>query len=290
MPNLKQFAQRQMQALRRLTYRPELIGVARVLHVSGPLKWIYWRLTAPSGGIYSACIRDTEAKFYARTPGEWRKMEGTYTGGREVFLPVLVSRLRRGDVFYDIGANIGEYTVFAAKAVGGEGSVFAFEPEQSNYRRIEAHLELNGLRNARAFNVALGEKCGEMFLEVAGFLNSQCRLVERAPAASAQTERVKVMTGDGIRRTEQLPVPNAVKIDVEGYEYYVLKGLRNTLADPVCRLVCCEVHPSRLPAGIQPAQVAGFIQSLGFSHIERFERGTEVHLICTKPGASREPT
>ena len=53
-----------------------------------------------------------------------------------------------GDVFYDIGANIGIYTVLAAHRTGGEGRVFAFEPHAGNFARLLEHIEINGLQDS----------------------------------------------------------------------------------------------------------------------------------------------
>ncbi len=270
------------RTLKRLTYRPELVAAARFLRISGTLKEIYGWLARPRNGIYKARLGEVEALFLVSSAGELRRMEGTYTGGEEIFLKSLLSLLRPGDVFYDVGGNIGEYSVFAAKVVGDGGSVFAFEPEPTNYESIEAHLKLNQLRNVRAFNVALGEQCGVMTLNVRGFQNTQCQLTLSEPEPGVQTKRVKVVSGDEIREAEELPVPNAVKIDVEGFEYSVLKGLRTSLMSPDCRLILCEIHPSRLPNGVNPEAVIELIKSMGFSFVETFRRGSELHLICSK--------
>ena len=269
-------------ALRRLSYRPEVVAVARSLHIAPFLKRAYCYVAAAPDDIFKARVSGIEARFFARTPGEWRRLEGTYAGAEEVFLQTLVSTLRPGQIFYDVGSNIGEYAVFLAKAVGSEGKVVAFEPVRDSYERIQAHARLNELANVRAYHLALADKPGEMKLEVGGFLNRQSRLVEAGSAGNGTSETVEVTTGDRLRERDGLPIPNAVKIDVEGYEYQVLKGMKQTLEHPSCTLLCCEVHPARLPAPLRPEDVAAAIRGLGFSQIEVIERGTELHLICRK--------
>jgi hypothetical protein len=66
-----------------------------------------------------------------------------------------------------------------------------------------------------------------------------------------------------------------VKIDVEGYECAVLRGLSRTLAAPQCEIVCCEIHPHLLPRGIEPHDVMRLLKSLGFTRIDiESHRGT----------------
>lgn len=265
---------------RRVTYRPELISVARLFHLSGFLKRLYWRVAAPPDAVFLARVGGVEAKFFAKTPGDWRRIEGTYTCGKETFFDVLMFALRSGDTFYDVGSNIGEYAVFASKIVGDAGVVVPFEPERGNYQRILDHVRLNNLSNVRPFNLALGERCKEALLEVNGFSNTQCRLVVGMP--SGPTQSVKVVSGDAIRKEKGLPFPNAIKMDIEGYEFHALEGLKETLAHPACRLLCCEVHPTRLPSTVSLRQVMEFIRERGFRRIDEYKRGTELHLVCRK--------
>ena len=270
-----------MNALRRLSYRSEVVALARSLHLSGLLKGLYFRWTAPPDRVFRTKIFGIETLFYGKTPGEWRMLESLPVG-EEDFLSALTSTLRPGDVFYDVGSNIGEFVLVLARVVGKQGQVIAFEPESDNYQRLREHITLNELTNVRAFRKALGEMTGKLKLIVEGFRNTQSRLVNSDMATDGDAREVEVLSGDEIRKAENLPLPQAVKIDVEGFEYSVLKGLRNSLGDPSCRLLCCEVHPTRLPAPIQSEQVLEFIGVLGFSKIERLQRGTQLHLICRK--------
>jgi FkbM family methyltransferase len=208
----------------------------------------------------------------------------------EQFLQVLVSSLRLGDVFYDIGSSIGFYAIPLAKVVGNQGQVIAFEPESGNYQRLVEHIKLNGLSNVRAFRNALGEQSGKGRLLVAGSRNLQSKLIGSSHETVRDTQVVEVTGGDDFRKAGNLPLPGAVKIDVEGSEFVVLKGLSNTLRDPTCQLLCCEVHPSLLPPGVKPEAVLALIGSLGFTHVESCPRGSEIHVIARKGASGHGPS
>ena len=80
-----------------------------------------------------------------------------------------------------------------------------------------------------------------------------------------------------------MPIANAVKIDVEGYEYSVIKGLEKILTSSACRVLCCEIHVGLFPEGITEEKIMETIKSFGFVKINTFERGfSAYHIIATK--------
>jgi Methyltransferase FkbM domain len=78
-------------------------------------------------------------------------------------------------------------------------------------------------------------------------------------------------------------MPHAVKIDVEGFEYAVLRGLCGTLASPTCRLICIEIHPEALPSGVGAETITELLRSLGFGQFKTERRDTELHVVAVKP-------
>jgi FkbM family methyltransferase len=137
-------------------------------------------------------------------------------------------RLAPGDVCVDVGAHIGYYTLLASRLVGEAGHVYAFEPSPANYRALRENLELNGVANVTARNVALARSEGEGVLnEGPGTNTGRATLrpvrVERDAgwpqvAVQVRTFATEVPAGD----LERIRV---VKIDVEGYELDVLHSL-----------------------------------------------------------------
>jgi FkbM family methyltransferase len=222
------------------------------------------------------------ARFYVHS--DWVAADLKSFGGERKLLEHLASMLKPGDVVYDIGANMGLYAVFLAQAVGAQGQVIAFEPEPHYCERLRGNAALNGLRNIRVSCLALGEHSGELELLPSQVGIAAPRVAELPPDGERGRagRKVQVVEGDRLVEIEDLPLPRAVKIDVEGHEYAVLKGLRRTLSTPLCQIVCCEVHPGLLPPGLGPGEILGFLKSCGFTRFDVFPRATEQHVLAIR--------
>jgi FkbM family methyltransferase len=276
--------------LKRVTYRPEVKALARALGLGKTLRGWYFRCALPSNGIVEHQVGGVTGRFYIRTPGELRNLDPAGCAQREQkILELLIASVQEGDVFFDVGANVGLYTVMLAKAVGKRGQVIAFEPMRESFAHLQDNLILNGLTNVRCFQNALGESAGEAKLYL-GEENADSSLVGHPAGKDLGWEAVSVVRGDEFVEAKNLPSPRVVKVDVEGYEYAALQGLKRTLAAPGCRLVCCEVHPRLLPPDVKPQSVFALLRSLGFVHIGVSRRGDTYHAICRKtclPGGGR---
>lgn len=270
-----------MNPLRRLSYYGGLTKLARVLHISAAFRKLYYRMVVPADQVLQVHVAGVELKFYVRTPVELRELERP-TYNEEDFFAALLSVLRTGDVLFDIGSNLGKFAIPFAKVVGENGRVVAFEPEAQSFARLKENVQLNGLSNVLVFRKALGEQDGLGKLLVLGKTNDGSSLLPVPGTSSAVSENVDLVQGDRLRVTEGLPVPRAVKVDVEGYEYFVLQGLKRTLSDRRCVLTCCEVHHQFFPPGITVDLIEALIRSCGFSSVEMRSRGGELHMIARK--------
>lgn len=149
-------------------------------------------------------------------------------------LPVqreIARRLQLGDVFYDVGANIGFFSLIAGRLVGEKGCVCAFEPHPQNAATVRDNAKLNGLTNVRVFEVAVGQESRRDELIVTdwdggGALSTS----DLKPTKPIHRIPVQVVRLDEFIATARLPQPTFVKIDVEGLEMEVIRGMTETIA------------------------------------------------------------
>jgi FkbM family methyltransferase len=140
--------------------------------------------------------------------------------------------LRPGDIYVDVGANIGLFTVIAASRVGRLGHVWAFEPCFTTFTRLFENVALNRLRNVTCFQIALSDTIGQLDLRVSldGY-DAWNSLAEPYVGGRYITESVECTTWDTFAQVHELVGRvTMMKIDVEGWESRVLRGARETLS------------------------------------------------------------
>ncbi len=181
----------------------------------------------------------------------------------------LVSNIEQDDVFYDVGANVGLYSCLVASVVNHP--VIAFEPHPGNANRLQENARVNDAR-IKVFECALSDATGEAELTVTlEKIGSAGHTLLTCDDEADDTVPVTRERGDDFIAAEDVPAPTVLKIDVEGTEYEVLKGLDSSLARSQCRLVYCETHPDRLSSrGRGVVDVAETLEGYGFSITERF--------------------
>ncbi len=158
-------------------------------------------------------------------------------GDREIALgtyeaPVqqaLIENVERGGVVYDIGANIGYFTMLAARRVGPAGQVYAFEPVARNAAAIERSARLNGFDAVEVFERAVGAAGGIAELNLARHIGGAMLASVGAPPDRSGSVDVEVVALDEFVDALGLRPPSLVKIDVEGAELDVLRGMTGTL-------------------------------------------------------------
>lgn len=140
--------------------------------------------------------------------------------------------LRPGDVFLDVGANVGLFTLLAARHVGGSGKVHAFEPVRKTHARLIENVRLNGLTNVTCHCIALSDTIGEATITVAGEgFDAWNSLGKPYMGGVVGTETVATTTLDEfVERHSLTGRISAIKIDVEGWESRVLAGANRTLS------------------------------------------------------------
>lgn len=273
--------------LKRIAYNPFLVRLSRFMGLRRWLRKIYYKLSVPEGKIIKIRFEGINASFNVGNPVDLRSVEVPFQkgvlGDERLVLETLLQTLQSGDVVYDIGAHIGVHTIFMAKRVGKNGWVIAFEPEVHSFEILQENVSLNDLENVKPIQIALGDRLGEGMLYWGGVIGGFSLM---GPLKNSLGQEIKIMPGDMLVKDENLPLPRVVKIDVEGYEYYVITGLQNTLSNKICKMVCCEIHPTLLPSNIKPNMVIDLLKSYGFNRIETHPRGVTFHVFCYKGWAS----
>jgi FkbM family methyltransferase len=170
-------------------------------------------------------------------------------------------RVHEGAVVLDIGANVGMYTLLMARWVGPAGKVFAFEPAMQTADKLQRHVIMNQLANrVEVIRTAVGNAVGE----VTFYYSAECSgnaSVAASAVPGGHSQLVPVTTVDVFCQTRAI-VPTFLKIDVEGFEAYVLDGALETIQQHTPDLLI-ETHPRLWPQlGLSREYVADRLASL----------------------------
>ncbi len=206
----------------RLLRKPlNLIPTSAVLPVlQGPLRGTRWITGSASHGCWLGSYEYSKQLAFAKA-------------------------VHSADVVYDVGANVGFYTLLASRLVGRQGRVYSFEPFPNNIAVLNRHLRLNDVTNATVFEAAVADKPGHMRF-AQGELHQEGRLSETGSI------KVRVVSLDDLVLSGLAQPPQLMKIDVEGAELQVLHGAAMILREykPVIFLAthgkavhrdCCEL-------------------------------------------------
>ncbi len=166
--------------------------------LQGPLRGYRWRAGASNHGCWLGSYEQEKQELFAST-------------------------ITPGSVVYDVGANVGFYTLLASELVGDSGRVIAFEPLPRNVELLRDHIHINNLSNVEVIDAAVADRMGSASFDD-----------QRNPSMGqlSETGRMEVRTValDDLVQGGTIPPPNFIKIDVEGAEEAVLKGSEGILA------------------------------------------------------------
>ncbi|MDB5109932.1 MAG: hypothetical protein JWR67_1046 [Mucilaginibacter sp.] len=137
--------------------------------------------------------------------------------------------LKKGDTALDIGANIGLQSLRMSQAIGMEGKVYAFEPLEYLQKKFNKNISLNKAANVILFPFALSDKQDEINFKIDSHSWNQGAFSLDNQNSGHETQKVTVKVADEIPELQLLDKITLIKIDVEGFEYHVLQGLKQTL-------------------------------------------------------------
>ena len=178
-----------------------------------PLRFIPAEMTGP---ILQGKLRGTKWIVGSANHGCW-------LGSYEYEMRFLFEKtVTEGSIVFDIGANVGVYTLLASVLVGSEGQVLAFEPAPANTSYLKRHLRLNRMTNVTVIERAVTDSNGVTSFD--NGLNSSMGFI--SPQGQVQ---VKTVSLDELISKGEIPTPDFMKIDVEGAEMLVLSGAMSML-------------------------------------------------------------
>jgi|GEM_PF-770667 len=233
-------------------------------------------------------IRSGESKLICRLT-DWIPwniyLHGSYIV-EESYEKFLLETAAQCNTIFDVGANIGYYTVqFARKT---DGTVYAFEPMDYQYDTLLRNLELNSLDNVKPIKKIVSDREGKERIYFSGMENTAASSVVNE---TDEFESIPSISLDKFCASNQIGQIDLIKIDVEGYELHVLKGLEKMLKHQKVSHLFIEIVERHLnKAGTYAKEVFNFLkqnQYEGFSiktgDLEPYQSGSDESLVYFKP-------
>lgn len=199
-----------------------------------------------AAGVTALQVDDKQMRF--QTPNrmtQWR-VESLFT--KEPDTIEWLRGMKPGEVLVDVGANVGMYSIFSA--VMQDVRVYAFEPESQNYALLNSNIALNKLSGkVVAFPLALSDRSGADALYLSDFSpGGSCHSFgeqvgfDLKPRGSAFAQGAFSVPLDQLVGAGSVPVPDHIKLDVDGFEHKVIDGARETLRNPKVKSVLVELN------------------------------------------------
>lgn len=198
---------------------------------------------------------------------------------------ILKSLNLQGKTVYDVGGYIGITSMFFSRNVGDSGHVITFEPLPDNFSKILENISINNISNVRAINKGVGQHKETKEMAVWPSCTAMASIDDSIKSKilsqyGCYEVEIEIDSIDNVISLNNLPKPDFIKIDVEGYEFSVLLGMKQTIQKYKPDLFI-EIHGSDIEAKIQNAkQVAEFLinQDYKLFHVET---GNEIKLEDT---------
>jgi FkbM family methyltransferase len=179
--------------------------------------------------------------------------------------------IRRGMTVLDLGANIGYFTLIAAKLVGPEGKVFAFEPEPANFSLLQRNVNINGYENVTLVQKAVSDKNGveELYLCSDSWGHSLCSFKRDEDLISVPVTSLDQFFSDDI-------AIDFIKMDIEGAEGKAVQGMERILGKGDVKVMIIEVHREELERqGSSFRQLWDKLTTFGFQSCEMNDKTTK---------------
>lgn len=202
--------------------------IKTVSHQERPLKFVLSKILIRAGISHFFTIKRNgyRLRFYPSAVSRVLWISNNY---ENPILSFVHDYLRRGDKMIDAGANIGLVTLEASLIVGQHGKIYSIEAHPKTFGFLKGNIVLNNFTNIESFNIALGEKRGEIIFSNK-ISDDQNSVANEESGITVPSRSLDDLVDSSV---------DLLKIDVEGYEKFVLMGSKNLLKTTKC--VCFEV-------------------------------------------------
>jgi FkbM family methyltransferase len=197
--------------------------------------------------------------FYKYLPGIYKSLYFFYkniSDGKRIKL--LRNIIKKGDTILDIGGNIGFYSIVMAKLSGDKGHIHVFEPNPENFKRLQ--FNTRGYKNIKNYNIAVGQKDGVIKMYCSKYLN-----VDHQTYNSGENrEEIKVNCSALDSLFDETIKINVIKIDIQGFDYYAVQGMKNIINRAGNIFILGELWPYGLKkAGSSVNEYLSYLESMG---------------------------
>jgi FkbM family methyltransferase len=238
-------------------------GITNIPGLTGLHKALY-RIIEPKGIIQ---IHVQGSKMYVNSRDKAIVHSLITKGIWEEFETELISKLiKPGDTVVDIGANIGYYTLIAAKTVGNDGRVYSFEPEPNNYELLVKNVKINDYTNAITVQKALSNKRGKLtlFMDKTNFgahsLSQKNIISQKGGFVTVETTTLDDFFGN----FEKDSKIDFIKMDAEGAEGLIVEGAQGILKQNKIKILMEFWVYGLKNLGTDPSELLHDLQDRGF--------------------------
>ena len=204
----------------------------------------------------------------------------------------LYNLVKEGMVILDVGANIGDTALHFSKIAGNEGRVICFEPDLNNFKKLSSNVQLNKCSNIILVNAGLGNENKQVRLFRVSPDNKGMNRILDIDSTDANYSIIEIKRADDVMKELKIEKADLIKIDVEGFEFEVLKGAEKiiSISKPILFI---EIDDNNLRGNnTTPQQIFLFLKNLGYKIINAQDQteisgnetnwsGLHFDVICT---------
>jgi FkbM family methyltransferase len=232
------------------------------------LEWLYYsKFSSILIRIYDYLYKNEKLKLHKTFHGIVMEVDLSKPAERAIpfnaFEPTITRHfldiVKEGGVVFDVGAWIGYYALLAAK---NAEKVVAIEADKTNYQRIIRNVDFNSFSNIIVLNIAVGDKSSTGVL-----LEAQVSSMHKV-ASIGIGKKIEIESLDNIITKLNIKKINVLIMDIEGYEYFALKGLQNSLTSRIIKNIICEIHPKFLEEnGVTESDIVKLLSTYDYTII-----------------------